>query len=72
MVETRISRNFYLLRKLKVKLSNFVGLCPTKFPDIDHHVDNNWCYKKTENPKILAWLESECYVPHHHIKAASE
>ena len=45
-------------------------LLKDKYPQIDHHVDNNYCYKKTTNPEILKWLKSECYMPHLKIKSA--
>ena len=40
------------------------------FPDIDHHVMDDWCYENAGNSEILEWLNSECYIPHHHIKAS--
>ena len=34
-----------------------------KFPDINHHVLNDWCYRHTKNSEILDWLKHECPAP---------
>ena len=30
------------------------------FPDINHHISNDYCYKKTKNVQLLEWLRNEC------------
>ena len=33
-----------------------------RYPSIDHHVKNNWCYKNTKDVIIHKWLENECIM----------
>ena len=55
----------YVFRKLckygEIKLAQKIKY---NFPETNHHVLNNICYK-TKYPEILSWLESECYVGQH-------
>ena len=41
-----------------------------EFSDIDHHADNDYCYKNCNYEELVKWLNTECYLPHHHIKAS--
>ena len=62
-LKKKFPETFISLCEMKSWKANFVKQSSTKFPDIDHHASNDYCYKFTKNSEILEWLHCECKFP---------